>query len=141
MILIDNIKTFRNFIYLLKLNNNLKKFKYVIFCSGLQNSISFNNDNLENRYFLKKIKYLQYLKVFSFCLTNIIIIYGTNEDSILLTLLQNLDTNIIFCKINNNIYSLNNIKNYLTSKLDLVYYLNNYYLNFIYSFEKLNFKI
>lgn len=141
MILIDNIKTFRNFIYLFKLNNNLKKFKYVIFCSGLQNSISFNNDNLENRYFLKKIKYCKYLKVFSFCLTNTIIIYGTNEDSILLTLLQNLDTNIIFCKINNNIYSLNNIKNYLTSKLDLVYYLDNYYLNFIYSFEKLNFKI
>lgn len=141
MILIDNITTFRNFVYILKLNNNLKKFKYIIFCSNLQNSISFNNDNLENHYFLKKIKYLQYLKIFSFCLTNTIIIYGTNEDLVLSTLLQNLNANIIFCKINNSIYSMNNIKNYLTSKLDLVCYLDNYYLNFIYFFEKLNSKI
>ena len=38
--------------------------------------------------------------------------------------LHELNTNILYCKINNSFYSLNNISNFIDSKNDLMTYMN-----------------
>lgn len=94
-----------------------------------------NNPNIKY-YFLKKLKCIKYLNFFKAYLNNSIIIFCINDINSLNLFLQELNNNIIYCKINNSFYSLNNIQDYLNSKIDLVNYMNN---NIIALFQNLQF--
>ena len=139
MILIDNIKKIRNLNYFLKINQNLLNYNYIFFCYNvnLKSLISkvINNPNIKY-YFLKKLKCIKYLNFFKAYLNNSIIIFCINDINSLNLFLQELNDNIIYCKINNSFYSLNNIQDYLNSKIDLVNYMDN---NIIALFQNLQF--
>ena len=136
MILIDNIKKIRNLNYFLKINQNLLNYNYIFFCYNVNlkslSSKIINNPNIKY-YFLKKFKYLNFFKAY---LNNSIIIFCINDINSLNLFLQELNNNIIYCKINNSFYSLNNIQDYLNSKIDLVNYMDN---NIIALFQNLQF--
>ena len=141
MILIDNIKVTRNLFYFFKINNNLIKFNYIFFCYNKKESsilTNYINNGKINYYFLKKLKSIKYLFFLQSYLKNSLVLYCTNDETILTNVVKELDNNIIFCKINNNFYSLNNLKDYLNSKMELVTYINNYFYNFIYVLDNLN---
>lgn len=139
MILIDNIKKIRNLNYFLKINQNLLNYNYIFFCYNVNlkslSSKVINNPNIKY-YFLKKLKCIKYLNFFKAYLNNSIIIFCINDINSLNLFLQELNNNIIYCKINNSFYSLNNIQNYLNSKIDLVNYMDN---NIIALFQNLQF--
>lgn len=139
MILIDNIKKIRNLNYFLKINQNLLNYNYIFFCYNVNlKSLSpkvINNQNIKY-YFLKKLKCIKYLNFFKAYLNNSIIIFCINDINSLNLFLQELNNNIIYCKINNSFYSLNNIQDYLNSKIDLVNYMDN---NIIALFQNLQF--
>lgn len=139
MILIDNIKKIRNLNYFLKINQNLLNYNYIFFCYNVNlkslSSKVINNPNIKY-YFLKKLKCIKYLNFFKAYLNNSIIIFCINDINSLNLFLQELNNNIIYCKINNSFYSLNNIQDYLNSKIDLVNYMNN---NIIALFQNLQF--
>lgn len=141
VILIDNLKISRNFFFFFKINKNLKHYNFIFFCYKKSDSKIINKYIESNKityYFLKKLKSI---KSFFCCrnfLNNSITLYCTNEETLLFTFLQELNSNLIFCKINNNFYSIKDLKNYSNSKIELVEYINNYYYNFIYMFDKLN---
>ena len=90
----------------------------------------------EKELFLKKLKCIKYLNFFKAYLNNSIIIFCINDINSLNLFLQELNNNIIYCKINNSFYSLNNIQDYLNSKIDLVNYMDN---NIIALFQNLQF--
>ena len=139
MILIDNIKKIRNLNYFLKINQNLLNYNYIFFCYNVNlkslSSKVINNLNIKY-YFLKKLKCIKYLNFFKAYLNNSIIIFCINDINSLNLFLQELNNNIIYCKINNSFYSLNNIQDYLNSKIDLVNYMDN---NIIALFQNLQF--
>lgn len=139
MILIDNIKKIRNLNYFLKINQNLLNYNYIFFCYNVNlkslSSKIINNPNIKY-YFLKKLKCIKYLNFFKAYLNNSIIIFCINDINSLNLFLQELTNNIIYCKINNSFYSLNNIQDYLNSKIDLVNYMDN---NIIALFQNLQF--
>ena len=139
MILIDNIKKIRNLNYFLKINQNLLNYNYIFFCYNVNlkslSSKIINNTNIKY-YFLKKLKCIKYLNFFKAYLNNSIIIFCINDINSLNLFLQELNNNIIYCKINNSFYSLNNIQDYLNSKIDLVNYMDN---NIIALFQNLQF--
>ena len=139
MILIDNIKKIRNLNYFLKINQNLLNYNYIFFCYNVNlkslSSKIINNPNIKY-YFLKKLKCIKYLNFFKSYLNNSIIIFCINDINSLNLFLQELNNNIIYCKINNSFYSLNNIQDYLNSKIDLVNYMDN---NIIALFQNLQF--
>lgn len=139
MILIDNIKKIRNLNYFLKINQNLLNYNYIFFCYNVNlkslSSKVINNPNIKY-YFLKKLKCIKYLNFFKVYLNNSIIIFCINDKNSLNLFLQELNNNIIYCKINNSFYSLNNIQDYLNSKIDLVNYMDN---NIIALFQNLQF--
>lgn len=139
MILIDNIKKIRNLNYFLKINQNLLNYNYIFFCYNVNlkslSSKVINNPNIKY-YFLKKLKCIKYLNFFRAYLNNSIIIFCINDINSLNLFLQELNNNIIYCKINNSFYSLNNIQDYLNSKIDLVNYMDN---NIIALFQNLQF--
>ena len=139
MILIDNIKKIRNLNYFLKINQNLLNYNYIFFCYNVNlkslSSKIINNPNIKY-YFLKKLKCIKYLNFFKAYLNNSIIIFCINDINSLNLFLQELNNNIIYCKINNSFYSLNNIQDYLNSKIDLVNYMDN---NIIALFQNLQF--
>lgn len=139
MILIDNIKKIRNLNYFLKINQNLLNYNYIFFCYNVNlkslSSKVINNPNIKY-YFLKKLKCIKYLNFFKAYLNNSIIIFCINDINSLNLFLQELNDNIIYCKINNSFYSLNNIQDYLNSKIDLVNYMDN---NIIALFKNLQF--
>lgn len=139
MILIDNIKKIRNLNYFLKINQNLLNYNYIFFCYNVNlkslSSKVINNPNIKY-YFLKKLKCIKYLNFFKAYLNNSIIIFCINDINSLNLFLQELNDNIIYCKINNSFYSLNNIQDYLNSKIDLVNYMDN---NIIALFQNLQF--
>lgn len=139
MILIDNIKKIRNLNYFLKINQNLLNYNYIFFCYNVNlkflSSKVINNPNIKY-YFLKKLKCIKYLNFFKAYLNNSIIIFCINDMNSLNLFLQELNNNIIYCKINNSFYSLNNIQDYLNSKIDLVNYMDN---NIIALFQNLQF--
>lgn len=139
MILIDNIKKIRNLNYFLKINQNLLNYNYIFFCYNVNlkslSSKIINNSNIKY-YFLKKLKCIKYLNFFKAYLNNSIIIFCINDINSLNLFLQELNNNIIYCKINNSFYSLNNIQDYLNSKIDLVNYMDN---NIIALFQNLQF--
>lgn len=140
MILIDNIKKIRNLNYFLKINQNLLNYNYIFFCYNVNlkslSSKIINNPNIKY-YFLKKLKCIKYLNFFKAYLNNSIIIFCINDINSLNLFLQELNNNIIYCKINNSFYSLNNIQDYLNSKIDLVNYMDNN--NIIALFQNLQF--
>lgn len=139
MILIDNIKKIRNLNYFLKINQNLLNYNYIFFCYNVNlkslSSKVINNPNIKY-YFLKKLKCIKYFNFFKVYLNNSIIIFCINDINSLNLFLQELNNNIIYCKINNSFYSLNNIQDYLNSKIDLVNYMDN---NIIALFQNLQF--
>lgn len=139
MILIDNIKKIRNLNYFLKINQNLLNYNYIFFYYNVNlkslSSKIINNPNIKY-YFLKKLKCIKYLNFFKAYLNNSIIIFCINDINSLNLFLQELNNNIIYCKINNSFYSLNNIQDYLNSKIDLVNYMDN---NIIALFQNLQF--
>ena len=139
MILIDNIKKIRNLNYFLKINQNLLNYNYIFFCYNVNlkslSSKIINNPDIKY-YFLKKLKCIKYLNFFKAYLNNSIIIFCINDINSLNLFLQELNNNIIYCKINNSFYSLNNIQDYLNSKIDLVNYMDN---NIIALFQNLQF--
>ena len=139
MILIDNIKKIRNLNYFLKINQNLLNYNYIFFCYNVNlkslSSKIINNPDIKY-YFLKKLKCIKYLNFFKAYLNNSIIIFCINDINYLNLFLQELNNNIIYCKINNSFYSLNNIQDYLNSKIDLVNYMDN---NIIALFQNLQF--
>ena len=139
MILIDNIKKIRNLNYFLKINQNLLNYNYIFFCYNVNlkslSSKIINNPNIKY-YFLKKLKCIKYLNFFKAYLNNSIIIFCINDINSLNLFLQELNNNIIYCKINNSFYSLNNIQDYLNSKIDLVNYMDD---NIIALFQNLQF--
>lgn len=137
MILIDNLKTTRNIFYFLKVNQNLAKYKYIFFCYNvnltLLNSIIIKY-NIKY-YFLKKLKCIKYLNFLNHYLNNSILLFCVNDMESLTKLIPLLKNKILYCKVNNNFYSLNNLDEYLNSNLDLINYLNNYIHSFICNFE------
>lgn len=137
--MIDNIKKIRNLNYFLKINQNLLNYNYIFFCYNVNlkslSSKIINNPNIKY-YFLKKLKCIKYLNFFKAYLNNSTIIFCINDINSLNLFLQELNNNIIYCKINNSFYSLNNIQDYLNSKIDLVNYMDN---NIIALFQNLQF--
>lgn len=137
MILIDNLKTTRNIFYFLKVNQNLAKYKYIFFCYNvnltLLNSIIIKY-NIKY-YFLKKLKCIKYLNFLNHYLNNSILLFCVNDMESLTKLIPLLKNKILYCKVNDNFYSLNNLDEYLNSNFDLINYLNNYLYSFICNFE------
>lgn len=139
MILIDNLKKVRQNNNIIKINQNYKNYKFILFCDN----ISFKN-NLNKNLILQnsKVKYIflkRYKNIFkSLKLKNSIVLLCTNDLNTLNFLLSKLQSDILFCKIDNNIYSLKNLNDYINSKFLLINYLNNYFINFIYLFENIH---
>lgn len=130
VISIVNLKLIRKFFYFLKLNSNLRKFNFIFFCynskldANLQTLLVSYNIKF---YFLKKLKYNNYLNYILLpYLTNNLSIYCCSDEKAVTAILPKISKYLIFCKINNNFYSLNNCEIYLSSRIDLYNYLNNY---------------
>lgn len=141
MILIDNLKSIRNSFYSLKIYTNFKDFKYIFFCYPIKNKSK--NLNLKiltkqvNYYYLKKLKTIRTISFMFPYLNNSIELYCTNDEKILKSLIQDINSNILFCKIDKNYYSITNLLDFVNSKMDLVTFLNNYFYNFVYLFNNL----
>ncbi len=141
MILIDNLNLIRNSFYSLKIYTNFKDFKYIFFCYPIKNkSKNFNLKILTkqvNYYYLKKLKTIRTISFMFPYLNNSIELYCTNDEKILKSLIQDINSNILFCKIDKNYYSITNLLDFVNSKMDLVTFLNNYFYNFVYLFNNL----
>lgn len=141
MILIDNLNSIRNSFYSLKIYTNFKDFKYIFFCYPIKNKSK--NLNLKiltkqvNYYYLKKLKTIRTISFMFPYLNNSIELYCTNDEKILKSLIQDINSNILFCKIDKNYYSITNLLDFVNSKIDLVTFLNNYFYNFVYLFNNL----
>ncbi len=141
MILIDNLNLIRNSFYSLKIYTNFKDFKYIFFCYPIKNKSK--NLNLKiltkqvNYYYLKKLKTIRTISFMFPYLNNSIELYCTNDEKILKSLIQDVNSNILFCKIDKNYYSITNLLDFVNSKMDLVTFLNNYFYNFVYLFNNL----
>lgn len=141
MILIDNLNLIRNSFYSLKIYTNFKDFKYIFFCYPIKNKSK--NLNLKiltkqvNYYYLKKLKTIRTISFMFPYLNNSIELYCTNDEKILKSLIQDINSNIVFCKIDKNYYSITNLLDFVNSKMDLVTFLNNYFYNFVYLFNNL----
>lgn len=141
MILIDNLNSIRNSFYSLKIYTNFKDFKYIFFCYPIKNKSK--NLNLKiltkqvNYYYLKKLKTIRTISFMFPYLNNSIELYCTNDEKILKSLIQDINSNIVFCKIDKNYYSITNLLDFVNSKMDLVTFLNNYFYNFVYLFNNL----
>ena len=141
MILIDNLNLIRNSFYSLKIYTNFKDFKYIFFCYPIKNKSK--NLNLKiltkqvNYYYLKKLKTIRTISFMFPYLNNSIELYCTNDEKILKSLIQDINSNILFCKIDKNYYSIINLLDFVNSKMDLVTFLNNYFYNFVYLFNNL----
>ena len=141
MILIDNLNLIRNSFYSLKIYTNFKDFKYIFFCYPIKNK----SKNLKlkiltkqvNYYYLKKLKTIRTISFMFPYLNNSIELYCTNDEKILKSLIQDINSNILFCKIDKNYYSITNLLDFVNSKMDLVTFLNNYFYNFVYLFNNL----
>lgn len=141
MILIDNLNLIRNSFYSLKIYTNFKDFKYIFFCYPIKNKSK--NLNLKiltkqvNYYYLKKLKTIRTISFMFPYLNNSIELYCTNDEKILKSLIQDVNSNILFCKMDKNYYSITNLLDFVNSKMDLVTFLNNYFYNFVYLFNNL----
>ena len=141
MILIDNLNLIRNSFYSLKIYTNFKDFKYIFFCYPIKNKSK--NLNLKiltkqvNYYYLKKLKTIRTISFMFPYLNNSIELYCTNDEKILKSLIQDINSNILFCKIDKNYYSITNLLDFVNYKMYLVTFLNNYFYNFVYLFNNL----
>ena len=139
--MIDNLNLIRNSFYSLKIYTNFKDFKYIFFCYPIKNKS--RNLNLKiltkqvNYYYLKKLKTIRTISFMFPYLNNSIELYCTNDEKILKSLIQDINSNILFCKIDKNYYSITNLLDFVNSKMDLVTFLNNYFYNFVYLFNNL----
>ena len=141
MILIDNLNLIRNSFYSLKIYTNFKDFKYIFFCYPIKNKSKYLNLKIltkqVNYYYLKKLKTIRTISFMFPYLNNSIELYCTNDEKILKSLIQDINSNILFCKIDKNYYSITNLLDFVNSKMDLVTFLNNYFYNFVYLFNNL----
>lgn len=143
MILIDSLKVVRKHNYILKFNQNFKNYKYMLFCDNpslnlnlVKQEILFNS---KVKYiFLKKFKCIKNLTYMNKNLKNSTVIFCTNDLQTLYWMISKLKTNILFCKIDNNYYSLKNLNIYINSIYELINYLDQYMSNFIFLFQKIN---
>ena len=132
--MIDNLNLIRNSFYSLKIYTNFKDFKYIFFCYPIKNKSK--NLNLKiltkqvNYYYLKKLKTIRTISFMFPYLNNSIELYCTNDEKILKSLIQDINSNILFCKIDKNYYSITNLLDFVNSKMDLVTFLNNYFYQF-----------
>lgn len=139
--MIDNLNSIRNSFYSLKIYTNFKDFKYIFFCYPIKNKSK--NLNLKiltkqvNYYYLKKLKTIRTISFMFPYLNNSIELYCTNDEKILKSLIQDINSNVLFCKIDKNYYSITNLLDFVNSKMDLVTFLNNYFYNFVYLFNNL----
>lgn len=135
VISIVNLKLIRKFFYFLKLNSNLKKFNFIFFCYNFKLDTDFQTLLLSYNikfYFLKKLKYNNYLNYILLpYLTNNLVIYCCSDEKAVKALLPKISKYLIFCKINNNFYSLNDCETYLSSRIDLYNYLHNSIYQFV----------
>ena len=77
------------------------------------------------RNFLKKLKYNNYLNYIILpYLTNNLVMYCCQDITAIQFLLPHISKTILFSKIDNTFYSLNNIETYLSSTNELYNYLN-----------------
>ena len=139
VISIVNLKLIRKFFYFFKLNSNLKKFKFIFFCyntkidANLQTQLAAHNFKF---YFLKKLKYNNYLNYIILpYLTNNLVMYCCQDITAIQFLLPHISKTILFSKIDNTFYSLNNIETYLSSTNELYNYLNMFIYQFIFLFQ------
>ena len=106
--MIDNLNSIRNSFYSLKIYTNFKDFKYIFFCYPIKNKS--RNLNLKiltkqvNYYYLKKLKTIRTISFMFPYLNNSIELYCTNDEKILKSLIQDINSNILFCKIDKNYY-------------------------------------
>lgn len=88
--------------------------------------------------FLKKFKCIKNLTYMNKNLKNSTVIFCTNDLQTLYWMISKLKTNILFCKIDNNYYSLKILNIYINSIYELINYLDQYMSNFIFLFQKIN---
>lgn len=146
MILIDNIK-----LKYLRRSFNFKKismfeqYKYIVICSNLQ--IVSNLKQLLLQYptikiqFFKKSKRNIYLIFLLPYLTNSLILLGCNELNVFFKLCECVSKNILFIKVQNTIYSINQFMNCSSNQIMFGQTLNSLYYNLIkvfYSFSLLH---
>jgi len=128
VILIDNIKRIRNLNYFLKVNKNLLNYNYIFFCYNVDikalNSTLIKNKQIKY-YFLKKLKCIKYLNFAKIYLNNSIVFFCMNDVDSVNFFLHTIKNNILYCKIINSFYSLNNFDTYINSNITLINYLNN----------------
>lgn len=131
---IVNLKLLRTIFYFLKFNKNFKNSKYIFFCYNVPITESLRillAKGTITTTFVKKTKCSPYLAYFTSYLTNTLICFSCNTELDLNKLLPLIEHNIIISKINNNIYSINNISKYLNSHITLINYCESYMLNLI----------
>lgn len=136
MISIVNLKLVRKFFYFLKLNSNLKKFNFIFFCYNTKidsNLLTILVANNIKYYFLKKINYNNYLNFIILpYLSNNLVMFCCSDEMSVQQILPYISKTVLFSKINNNFYSLNNCERYISSRIELYNYLNNYIYKFLF---------
>lgn len=99
-----------------------------------------NNSHIKY-YFLKKLKCIKYLSFIQTSLNNSIVVFCMNDINSVNLFLHDVNINILYCKINNSFYSVNNLHHFLNSKFDLINYMNMTSLTLIQSFQFLQNKL
>jgi hypothetical protein len=139
VILIDNLKIVRDFNFIIKFNKNLQNYHYIFFCYNVLITTDIkkkcNNKNIKY-FYLKNLKSIKYLKFLYNYLNNSMILFCCNDLNSVNFLLNSLQNIIIFIKINNNYYSLNNKNLNINANLELITFLNTYLINSINIFSK-----
>ncbi len=115
----------------------------MLFCDNTSLNLNiYKHDILFNtnvKYiFLKKFKCIKNLTYINSNLKNSTVILCTNDLQTLYWMITKLQSNILFCKINNNYYSLKNLNNYINSIYSLINYFDLYMSNFIFLFQNIS---
>lgn len=140
VILIDNLKKIRNFIYFFKINDNLINSNFILFCYNLKFTNNVKNEiriNKINYHILKRSKQFDRLNFIRSNFKNHIVLFYCSDIKSLINILNisEIYNTIIFCKVNNFYYSINDLKSNLNSMINFINYLDKYYLNIINFFE------
>lgn len=118
MILIVNLKIIRNLFYLTKINNKLQDSKFIFFCYNVKVTQQLQTILLKNHikvFFFKKLKCLTYLKFLTNTLSNKLVLFCCENTEISMDFLLAIENNILFAKIYDTYYSLNNFSKYYKS--------------------------
>lgn len=145
VILIDNIKLkqLRHFLNLNKLSV-YEQYKYVIICSNLHLTSDFKQflvqyPQVQIQFFKKSKKNSSFTLLLPY-LTSSLTIFGFNENDIFFKLGTYVSKNILFIKLNNSIYSINQFNKNSQNYIQFEQTFNSIYLNLVqifYSFSSL----